>query len=189
MRRGRSAPDNGLAGRAAQSERRVAGTPAIGRFGLLVVVVVVAVVVGVAVISAGLDLITMLVGVVVIEVGAAKLFSNPCSVSAAPRRRKVINELVAQHALLQPRPPPTTTALTPSALGELNLAAVHAELTLERAPGISPGHSGAAHHAQIAWIRQCVLSGGTRRECLREGGRRRDLDPAGELGRWLPLPH
>jgi hypothetical protein len=36
------------------------------------------------------------------------LFSNPCSVSAAPRRRKVINELVAQHALLQPRPPPTT---------------------------------------------------------------------------------
>lgn len=109
MRRGRSAPDNGLAGRAAQSERRVAGTPAIGRFGLLVLVVVlVAVVVGVAVISAGLDLITMLVGVVVIEVGAAKLFSNPCSVSAAPRRRKVINELVAQHALLQPRPPPTT---------------------------------------------------------------------------------
>lgn len=103
MRRGRSAPDNGLAGRAAQSERRVAGTPAIGRFGLLVLVVVlVAVVVGVAVISAGLDLITMLVGVVVIEVGAAKLFSNPCSVSAAPRRRKVINELVAQHALLQP---------------------------------------------------------------------------------------
>jgi len=51
----------------------VAGTPAIGRFGLLVVVVVVAVVVGVAVISAGLDLITMLVGVVVIEAGAAKI--------------------------------------------------------------------------------------------------------------------
>jgi hypothetical protein len=44
------------------------------------------------------------------------LFSNPCSVSAAPRRRKVINELVAQHALLQPRPPPTPPSSNPALL-------------------------------------------------------------------------
>jgi len=36
-------------------------------------------VVAVGVISAGLDMITMLVGIVVIEVEAAKLSSNPCS--------------------------------------------------------------------------------------------------------------
>ena len=94
-------PRQRIGGRAAQSERR-AGTPAVGRVASLV-----------AVISAGLDLITVLVGFVVIEVGAAKLFSNSCSVFAAPRGQKVINELVAQHpssnhALLQPRPPPTT---------------------------------------------------------------------------------
>jgi hypothetical protein len=55
---------------------------------------------------------------VLIEVDAANLFSNPCSVSVAGRSRKMINELVAQHALLQPRPPPTTPTLTPSALEE-----------------------------------------------------------------------
>ncbi len=89
-------PRQRMGGRAAQSERR-AGTPAVGRVASRV-----------AVISAGLDLITVLVGFVVIEVGAAKLFSNPCSVSASPRCRKMINERVAQHALLQPPPPPTT---------------------------------------------------------------------------------
>jgi len=110
-----------------------------------VAVVAVAVVIAFTVISAGLDLIAMLVGVVLgvmfvpvvalvaadvacfasaaanlvlIEVDAANLFSNPCSVSVAGRSRKMINELVAQHALLQPRPPPTTPTLTPSALEE-----------------------------------------------------------------------
>ena len=95
---------------------------------VVVVVAIVVVVAAVVVISAGLDLIAMLVGValgvmfvpvvahvaadalcfasaaanlVLIEVGAAKLFSKACSVSAAPRCRKMINERVAQH----PSPP------------------------------------------------------------------------------------
>jgi hypothetical protein len=86
---------------------------------VIVVAVAVAVVIAFAVISAGLDLIAMLVGVVLsvmfvpvaadvacfasaaadlvlIEVDAANLFSNPCSVSVAARSRKMINELVAQ---------------------------------------------------------------------------------------------
>jgi hypothetical protein len=107
-----------------------------------VVVVAVAVVIAFAVISAGLDLIAMLVGVVLgvmflpvvalvaadvacfasaaanlvlIEVDAANLFSNPCSVSVASRDRVTINERVAQQQPppqqpppQQPRPPPTT---------------------------------------------------------------------------------
>ena len=103
---------------------------------VVVVVAIVVVVAAVVVISAGLDLIAMLVGValgvmfvpvvahvaadalcfasaaanlVLIEVGAAKLFSKACSVSAAPRCRKMINERVAQH----PSPPSPLSAITP----------------------------------------------------------------------------
>jgi hypothetical protein len=103
---------------------------------VVVVVAIVVVVAAVVVISAGLDLIAMLVGValgvmfvpvvahvaadalcfasaaanlVLIEVGAAKLFSKACSVSAAPCCRKMINERVAQH----PSPPSPLSAITP----------------------------------------------------------------------------
>ncbi len=129
---------------------------------VVVVVAIVVVVAAVVVISAGLDLIAMLVGValgvmfvpvvahvaadalcfasaaanlVLIEVGAAKLFSKACSVSAAPCCRKMINERVAQH----PSPPSPLSAITPSSnLPDSYTFGIHGSKLV---CGIAPGRS------------------------------------------------